>query len=93
MSSPSSINSQSAHCHVFISMATGLEQLWATTCVGSAARLWIFGHKSEFLIPFVPSEGLPEKSQYISTHGRETFSTLSSTLKGIRFGCILLPLL
>ena len=79
----------------YLSMATGLEQLWATTCVGSAARLWIFGHKSEFLIPFVPSEALPEKSQYleISTHGGERFSTPSSTLEGIRFGCILLPLL
>lgn len=45
---------------------TGLEHIWTMTCVGSAARLWIFSHSSEFLIPFVPfggGLGLPEKSQ------------------------------
>ncbi|KAK3356403.1 hypothetical protein B0T25DRAFT_430740, partial [Lasiosphaeria hispida] len=60
---------------------TGLEYIWAMTCVGSAARLWIFSSKSEFLIPFVPSGrslGLLEKSKYleISTHGREILDGL-----------------
>jgi hypothetical protein len=60
---------------------TGLEHIWAMTCVGSAARLWIFSHSSEFLIPFVPSGGglgLPEKSQYLdlSTHCHEILDGL-----------------
>jgi hypothetical protein len=60
---------------------TGIESIWTMTCVGSAARLWIFSSSSQFLIPFVPSgrgSGLTEKSEYleISTQGREILDGL-----------------
>ncbi|AEO59481.1 hypothetical protein MYCTH_2063233 [Thermothelomyces thermophilus ATCC 42464] len=68
-----------AACAYYIE--TGLEPIWTMTCVGSAARLWIFSGSSDFLIPFVPSDGglgLPEQSEYldISTHGREILDGL-----------------
>jgi hypothetical protein len=34
---------------------TRMPHLWAMTCVGSRARLWIFSETSEYLIPCVPA--------------------------------------
>jgi hypothetical protein len=63
---------------------TGREQIWTMTCVGSAARLWIFSAKSEYLIPFVPSgEGLAEKSEYLelATYGTTIVDALEYVKK------------
>ncbi|RKK92186.1 hypothetical protein BFJ68_g15965 [Fusarium oxysporum] len=71
-----------AACAYYIE--TGKEQIWTMTCVGSAARLWIFSAQSEYLIPFVPSgEGLAEKSEYLelATHGTTIVDALEYVKK------------
>lgn len=53
---------------------TGIDRIWAMTCVGSCARLWIFSESTTYLIPYIPAgQGLAERTEYleISTHGRE----------------------
>lgn len=48
--------------------------IWTMTCVGSAARIWIFDASSDYLTPYVPSGyGLSDITEYLDvrTHGRD----------------------
>ncbi|KAJ4328564.1 hypothetical protein N0V84_000923 [Fusarium piperis] len=44
-----------------------VESTWAMTCIGSAARLWMFHRDAgEYLLPFVPEgQGLSARSEYL----------------------------
>lgn len=43
-----------------------VENVWAMTCIGSAARLWIVNNEVDYPIPFVPKgSGLSERSEYL----------------------------
>ncbi|OAA63627.1 hypothetical protein SPI_03790 [Niveomyces insectorum RCEF 264] len=58
---------------------TKIESVWAMTCVGSAARLWLVAKAGIYLIPFVaPGESLTDRGGYleITTHGQDVINAL-----------------
>lgn len=55
------------------------DPIWVMTCVGSAARLWIFDWDQAFLVPYFPATHAEAKSEYIeiSKRGTELLKHLS----------------
>ncbi|KAI1265981.1 hypothetical protein F5Y18DRAFT_34188 [Xylariaceae sp. FL1019] len=61
------------------SITNEVENIWAMTCVGSKARIWIFQQNAIYMTPFVPKgEGLSAKHEYleIDTHGETILNAL-----------------
>ncbi|KAI0154772.1 hypothetical protein GGR57DRAFT_95865 [Xylariaceae sp. FL1272] len=58
---------------------TNVKSLWAMTCVGSKARIWIFSERIDYLMPYVPQgDELSAIHEYleISTHGEDLVRAL-----------------
>lgn len=47
--------------------------IWAMTCIGSTARLWVFDWKAPYLIPYFPEDpGLAAREEYVEISERGT---------------------
>ncbi|KIH92479.1 hypothetical protein SPBR_03028 [Sporothrix brasiliensis 5110] len=52
------------------SIDTNLSRVWAMTCIGSQARLWIVGKNRDYLIPyFLITHGKAERAEYVEVSG------------------------
>lgn len=50
-----------AHC-----TSNGKSAVWAMTCVGPSARVWVYSVNADYLIPYLPgSQGLAERNEYL----------------------------
>ncbi|EPE05603.1 hypothetical protein F503_02342 [Ophiostoma piceae UAMH 11346] len=62
------LQAYTAGCEYFT--GTGMARVWAMTCIGSEARLWIFDVSQGFLVPYFPtSHGKAVRAEYVEVSG------------------------